>query len=221
MTTELWGKVDSYLADRYLEDDPLLARVLKSQETGGLPAIQVSPLEGRCLQIVIGAMRAKKVLEIGTLGGYSAILFARALPEDGRVITLEIDAKHGEVAQAAFRETGVAHKIDVRIGAALETLPKLRAEGHVFDFVFIDADKENNVHYAQHALALSRPGTLIVVDNVIRDGDVINAESSSPMTQGVRRMNEYIEREPRLMATALQTVGSKGYDGMTFMLVKE
>ncbi|MBK6765284.1 MAG: O-methyltransferase [bacterium] len=221
MSQELWSQVDGYLAAQYLEQDDLLEQVIREQEARGLPAIQVSPLEGRLLQLLVGAMRAKNVLEIGTLGGYSAILLARALPDDGRVITLELNTKHAEAAQAAFRATGVAHKIDLRPGLALETLPKLRAENHVFDFVFIDADKENNVYYVQQALALSRPGTLIVVDNVIRDGDVMNEASESPMTQGVRRMNDFIKSEPRLMASALQTVGSKGYDGMAFMLVVE
>lgn len=219
MSGEIWENVERYFADRYMDSEPLLERVLRAQAARGLPAIQVSPLEGRLLQILANAMRAKKVLEIGTLGGYSAILLARAIPDDGRVVTLELDATHAEVAVAAFRDAGVAQKIDLRVGAALDTLPRLRKEGHVFDFVFIDADKENNIHYVQHALSLSRPGTLIVVDNVVRDGDIINAGSESPMTQGVRRMNDYIKTEPRLLATALQTVGSKGYDGMTFMVV--
>ena len=216
----LWDSVDSYLEGLFVEADPLLDWVVKEQESKGLPAIQVSALEGKLLQIVAGAMKAKHVLEIGTLGGYSAILLARALPSDGKVITLEVDPKHAGVANEAFSRAGFADKIELKLGAALETLPELKSEGRVFDFIFIDADKENNVHYVKHALDMSHPGTLIVVDNVIRDGDVINYDSNSPMSQGVRRMNEYVKGEPRLSVTAIQTVGSKGYDGMSFMLVK-
>ncbi len=216
----LWDSVDSYLEGLFVEADPLLNWVVKEQEAKGLPAIQVSSLEGKLLQIIAGAMKAKHVLEIGTLGGYSAILLARALPSDGKVITLEVDPKHADVAKEAFSRAGFADKIELRLGAALDTLPKLKSEGYVFDFIFIDADKENNVHYVKHALDMSHPGTLIVVDNVIRDGDVINHDSNSPMSQGVRRMNEYVKSEPRLSVTAIQTVGSKGYDGMSFMLVK-
>ncbi len=216
----LWDSVDDYLQDLFIENDPVLDAVIKDQEAAGLPTIQVSPLEGKFLQIIARAMKAKYVLEIGTLGGYSAILLARALPDDGRVITLEVDAKHADVAQKAFQHAGLEKKIELQLGAALETLPKLKAEGHIFDFIFIDADKENNVHYVKHALEMSRPGTMIVVDNVIRGGDVINHDSNSPMTQGVRRMNDYLKTEQRLSVTALQTVGSKEYDGMAFMLVK-
>jgi len=216
----LWDSVDSYLEGLFVEADPLLDWVVKEQESKGLPAIQVSALEGKLLQIVASAMKAKHVLEIGTLGGYSAILLARALPSDGKVITLEVDPKHAGVANEAFSRAGLADKIELRLGAALETLPELKSEGYVFDFIFIDADKESNAHYVKHALDMSHPGTLIVVDNVIRDGDVINHDSNSPMSQGVQRMNEYVKSEPRLSVTAIQTVGSKGYDGMSFMLVK-
>lgn len=217
---ELWTSVDRYLEAQFLERDPVLDAVIREQQEAGLPPIQISPLEGRLLYIVARAMNAKRVLEIGTLGGFSAILLARALPESGRVITLEVDAKHAEVALRAFRRAELDHKIELRVGPALQTLPSLKEEGHFFDLVFIDADKENNVQYVEWALKLSHPGTLIVVDNVIRDGDVVNARSDSPMTIGVRKMNEYVANEPRLAATALQTVGSKGYDGMSFMLVR-
>lgn len=216
----LWDSVDTYLNNLFIEHDPVLDWVIREQETRGLPAIQISSLEGKLLQIIASAMKAKKVLEIGTLGGYSAILLARALPHDGKLITLEIDEVHANVATKAFTQSGLADKIELRLGAALDTLPKLKTEGHVFDLVFIDADKENNAHYIKHALDMSHPGTLIIVDNVIRDGDVINHDSNSPMTQGVRRMNDYLKNEPRLSVTAIQTVGSKGYDGMSFMLVK-
>lgn len=216
----LWDSVDDYLQDLFIEADPALEAALKNQEATGLPAIQVSPLEGKFLQMIARAMQAKYILEVGTLGGYSTILLARALPDDGKVITLEVDSKHAEVAQRSFKQAGLEKKIELQLGPALETLPKLKAEGHVFDFIFIDADKENNVHYVKHALEMSRPGTMIVVDNVIRGGDVINHDSTSPMSQGVRRMNDYLKTEKRLEVTALQTVGSKEYDGMAFMLVK-
>ena len=150
------------------------------------------------------------------IGANSAIFAAvyAALPDDGRVTTLEVDAKHAAAARRAFAHAGYSHKIELREGAALETLPLLKQAGRVYDFVFIDADKENNVHYVKWALELTRPGALIVVDNVIRDGDVINPDSTSPMTQGVRRMNEYLKGEPRLDVTTIQTVGGKGEDGM-------
>jgi len=217
---ELWTNVEAYLRGLYIEEDDALQFVLAEQIARGIPEIQVSPFEGRLLQMLVKSVNARKVLEIGTLGGYSAIQMARMLPDDGKVITLEVDAKHAELAQAAFVKAGVAHKVELRLGAALETLGRMKTEAHVFDFVFIDADKENNVHYVQAALAMSRPGTLIVVDNVIRDGDVINSDSTSPMTQGVRRMNEYLRTETRLFTTTLQTVGSKGYDGMLLAQVQ-
>ncbi len=217
---QTWDSVDAYLEGVLLDKDPLLEWVIKEQSARGLPAIQVTPLEGKLLQIIAQAMRAKHVLEIGTLGGYSTILLARALPADGQVITLEVDPKHADLANAAFERAGLDEKIDLRLGAALDSLPMLSAEGQKFDFVFIDADKQNNVHYLQYALEMSHPGTLIVVDNVIRNGDVCNPDSTESSTQGVRRMNEYVKNESRLAVTAVQTVGVKGYDGMSFMLVK-
>ncbi|MCB9357426.1 MAG: O-methyltransferase [Calditrichaeota bacterium] len=218
---ELWQAVDSYLVEKFVAHDAALEDALRRQQHSELPQIQVSPLEGQLLHILLRAMNAKRVLEIGTLGGYSAILLARALPDDGKVITLEVDAKHAEVAKQAFALAKLEDKIELRLGAALDTLPELKKEGHVFDFVFIDADKENNVHYVQWALKMSRPGTLIVVDNVVRGGDVIKSDSTSPMTLGVRKMNDYLSKEPRLLTTVLQTVGSKEHDGMAFILVKE
>ncbi|MBK6911773.1 MAG: class I SAM-dependent methyltransferase [bacterium] len=216
----LWDQVEQYSREHFVRPDDALEFVLREQSAHGLPEIQVTPLEGKLLQMQVRLMQARQVLEIGTLGGYSAILLARALPDDGRVTTLEVDAKHAAAARRAFAHAGFSHKIELREGAALETLPLLKQAGRVYDFVFIDADKENNVHYVKWALELTRPGALIVVDNVIRDGDVINPDSTSPMTQGVRRMNEYLKGEPRLDVTTIQTVGAKGYDGMTFILVQ-
>lgn len=217
----VWTSVEDYLDELFIDSDPVLEAILHDQEASGLPAIQVTRLEGKFLQMLTEMIQAKHVLEIGTLGGYSAVLFARALPEDGKVVTLEVEQKNAEVARRSFARAGFEMKIAMCVGPALETLPQLRDDGLIFDLVFIDADKENNVHYVKHALEMSHPGTLIVVDNVIRDGDVINHDSNSPMTQGVRQMNEYIKSEPRLSITAIQTVGSKGYDGMSFMLVKD
>jgi predicted O-methyltransferase YrrM len=219
MSEKLWTAVDHYLEGLFIESDPVLEAILHDQHASGLPPIHVAPLEGKFLHILARLVNAKRVLEIGTLAGYSTVLLARALPDDGKVVTLEFDPKHAEVARRSFARAGQEMKIALCVGPALETLPQLREEGHVFDLIFIDADKENNVHYVKHALAMSHPGTLIVVDNVIRDGDVINADSTIPMTQGVRRMNEYVQNEPRLTVTALQTVGAKGYDGMAIMLV--
>jgi predicted O-methyltransferase YrrM len=216
----LWKSVDEYLQDHFIEADPILKSAVDEQNAAGMPEIQVSPTEGKFLQMLARAMGARKILEIGTLGGYSTILLARALPDDGKLITLEMNPVHADVARKSFVRARLADKIELRVGAALETLPKLKAEGHVFDFVFIDADKENNVYYVQQVLEMSRPGTMIVVDNVIRHGDIINHESTSPMTQGVRRMNEYLKSEKRVEVTALQTVGMKEYDGMAFVLVK-
>lgn len=216
----LWNAVDKYLQEHFIAEDALMKAAVDEQQAAGMPEIQVSPTEGKFLQMLARAMGAKKILEIGTLGGYSTILLARALPDDGKLITLEMNPVHAEVARKSFVRARLADKIELRVGAALETLPKLKAEGHVFDFAFIDADKENNVHYVQQVLEMSHSGSMIVVDNVIRDGDVINHDSTSPMTQGVRRMNEYLKSEKRVEVTALQTVGMKEYDGMAFILVK-
>jgi predicted O-methyltransferase YrrM len=167
-------------------------------------------------------MGARRILEIGTLGGYSTIWLARALPPDGRLISLEADPRHAEVARANIARAGLAEVVEVQVGIALETLPLLAAEGgEPFDFAFIDADKENNTEYFAWALRLSRPGSLIVVDNVVRGGNVIDAASRNPDIQAVRRFNDHLAAEPRVSATAIQTVGSKGYDGFALALVTE
>ena len=216
----LWNAVDEYLQDHFIEADPVLKAAIDEQNAAGMPEIQVSPTEGKFLHMLAQATKAKTILEIGTLGGYSTILLARALPEGGKLITIEMNPVHAEIARMSFVRARLADKTELRLGTALEVLPKLKEEGHVFDFVFIDADKENNVYYVQHALEMSHSGTMMVVDNVIREGDVINHDSTSPMTQGIRRMNEYLRTEKRLEVTALQTVGVKEYDGMAFLLVK-
>ena len=177
-------------------------------------------MQGKLLHLLARAIGARNVLEIGTLGGYSTIWLARALPDGGRLISLEADARHAEVARANIARAGLEDMVEVRLGMALDILPGLAAEvGEPFDFVFIDADKPNNAAYFDWALKLSRPGSIIVVDNVVRDGDVIDAASDSPTVQGVRRLLERLAAEPRVSATAIQTVGTKGYDGFAIALV--
>ena len=200
--------------------DPALEAALAASAAAGLPAINVSPVQGKLLHLLARAIGARNVLEIGTLGGYSTIWLARALPDGGRLISLEADAKHAEVARANIARAGLEDKVEVRLGMALDLLPGLAAESREpFDFVFIDADKPNNAAYFDWALKLSRPGSIIVVDNVVRDGDVIDAASDSPTVQGVRRFLERLAAEPRVSATAIQTVGTKGYDGFAIALV--
>ena len=196
------------------------AAALLPQADAGLPAISVSPNQGRLLHILALSHGARNILEIGTLGGYSAIWLARALPPGGRLITLEADPHHAEVARANLARAGLAEVADVRLGKALDTLPQLAAEGHdPFDLVFIDADKVNTAAYFAWALKLTRRGSLIITDNVVRDGAVLDAASHDASVQGVRRFLEAMAAEPRVVATAIQTVGSKGYDGLAFAVV--
>ncbi|MDF2760046.1 MAG: methyltransferase [Thermomicrobiales bacterium] len=220
MTEELWTAVDRYLGDLLAPADSALEAALAASAAAGLPAINVSPLQGKLLHLLARAIGARNVLEIGTLGGYSTIWLARALPEGGHLISLEADPRHAEVARANIARAGLQAIVEVRLGMALDTLPGLAAERREpFDFVFIDADKPNNPAYFDWALQLSRPGSIIVVDNVVRDGEVIDAGSDSPTVQGVRRVLERLSAEPRVSATAIQTVGAKGYDGFAIALV--
>ena len=220
MTEELWTAVDGYLGNLLVSADPALEAALAASATAGLPAINVSPVQGKLLHLLARAIGARNVLEIGTLGGYSTIWLARALPDGGRVISLEADPKHAEVARANIARAELDTRVEVRLGMALDLLPALAAEGgNPFDFIFIDADKPNNAAYFDWALKLSRPGSIIVVDNVVRGGDVIAADSDSPTVQGVRRFLERLAAEPRVSATAIQTVGGKGYDGLAIALV--
>jgi predicted O-methyltransferase YrrM len=215
----LWTAVDRYLGDLLVSGDPALEAALAASAAAGLPAINVSPTQGKLLHLLARAIGARNVLEIGTLGGYSTIWLARALPDGGRVISLEADAKHAEVARANVARAGLESSVEVRLGMALDLLPGLVEGAAPFDFVFIDADKPNNAAYFEWALKLSRPGSIIVVDNVVREGDVIDAASDSPTVQGVRYFLERLAAEPRVSATAIQTVGSKGYDGFAIALV--
>lgn len=220
MSQELWTEVDDYLEELLIKPDAALDAALADSAQAGLPEIAVTPSQGKLLFLLARMVGARRILEIGTLGGYSTIWLGRALPPRGRLVTLEADVKHFEVARQNIRRAGLAKRVDQRLGLALETLPLLADEGAgPFDFVFIDADKESSAEYFEWALGLSRPGAAIVVDNVIRDGEVANAETTDERVQGIRRLNEALAREPRVSATTIQTVGSKGYDGFTLILV--
>ena len=220
MSQRRWTAVDRYLADLLVASDPALDAALEASAAVGLPAHDVSPNEGKLLLLLARLQGARTILEIGTLGGYSTIWLARALPADGRLITLEIDGTHAEVARTNVARAGLADLVELRLGPALETLPQLAAEGRApFDMIFVDADKASNPDYFPWALALSRRGSLIVADNVVRKGAVVDAASGDPSVQGVRRFLELVAAEPRVSATAIQTVGSKGYDGFAIALV--
>ena len=215
-----WSEVDSYFARTLIGADAALDEALAANSSAGLPSIDVSAPQGKLIHLLARMMGARKALEIGTLGGYSTIWLARALPDGGRLVTLELSARHAEVARRNVARAGLESRVEIRTGAALATLPKIEAEGlGPFDFVFIDADKTNNAAYLEWALRLSRPGTAIVVDNVVREGGVADAASRDPDVVGVRRMFELMAREPRLSATAIQTVGAKGWDGFALAIV--
>lgn len=217
---EQWIAVDDYLSDLFTTPDPALDAALEDATAAGMPTIQVAPGQGKLLHVLALARGARTILEIGTLAGYSAIWLARALPSDGRLITLESNPKHAEVARANLARAGVTEKVEVRLGPALESLAHLVAEqGVPFDFVFIDADTVNAATYFEWALKLTRRGSLIVTDNVVRDGTVLDATSADPMVQGVRRFNAAMASESRVSATVIQTVGRKGYDGMAIAVV--
>ncbi|MFJ5528728.1 O-methyltransferase [Streptomyces sp. NPDC093261] len=217
---ELWDDVDAYFTTLLSPTDEVLAAALRDSEAAGLPPINVAPNQGKLLQLLAQLQGARRILEIGTLGGYSTIWLGRALPADGRLITLEYSAKHAEVARRNLSRAGLDGIAEVRVGPALESLPKL-AEEHPdpFDLVFIDADKANNAHYVEWAVKLTRPGSLIVLDNVVRSGRVTETDSDDPSVQGTRAALELMAVHPRLNATAVQTVGSKGHDGFALARV--
>ncbi len=220
MAQEQWTAVDHYINDLFVPQDAALDAALRASAEAGLPAINVAPNQGKLLHILALSSGARTILEIGTLGGYSTIWLARALPAGGRLITLEADAKHAEVARANVARAGLEGVVEVRLGAALDTLPLLAAEGlEPFDVVFIDADKVNCAAYFEWSLKMTGRGSLIIVDNIVRQGAVIDAASTDPSVQGVREVNAMIAATPRVTATALQTVGSKGYDGFTIAVV--
>jgi predicted O-methyltransferase YrrM len=216
--TETWAAVDRYISGLLVSSDSALDAALEASTAAGLPQINVTPSQGKLLHVLARMQGARRILEIGTLGGYSTIWLARALPEGGRLITLEADPRHAEVAGANLARAGLAEIVDVRLGPALDTLPGLVAEGP-FDLFFIDADKPNNPAYFSWAVRLSRPGSVIIVDNVVRGGAVADADNDDPRIQGSRRLFEVIAAEPRVTATTIQTVGVKGYDGFAIALV--
>jgi predicted O-methyltransferase YrrM len=221
MSKELWTSVDRYVVENLIPSDPVLDEVLQANTAAGLPTIDVAPNQGKLLHLLARIQGAKRILEIGTLGGYSTIWLARALPSNGKLVTLEVEAKHAEVAKANIERAGLSSIVELRLGPALESLSQLQKENALaFDFIFIDADKQNIPGYLEWSLRLSRPGTIIVTDNVVREGAVINPEDPDPRVQGVRRFFEMIAADSRLDATTLQTVGSKGYDGFTLILVQ-
>jgi predicted O-methyltransferase YrrM len=220
MTDELWTEVDRYVTSSLRLSDGVLNRALEASRAAELPAIQVSPAQGSLLHLLARAQGARAILEIGTLGGYSTIWLARALPSGGRLVTLEADPSHAEVARANIAQAGLAGVVEIRIGPALETLPRLAQEGRgPFDLIFVDADKPSIPEYFHWALRLSRPGSLIIVDNVVRNGALADPASQDPSVAGVRRFIEEVAREPRARGTVVQTVGEKGYDGFAVVLV--
>ena len=220
MSSDKWAKVDRYINNLLVPSDPPLEAAIEASSKAGLPPINVTPNQGKLLHLLARARGARSILEIGTLGGYSTIWLARALPKDGRLITLEAEPKHAQVARTNIARAGLANIVDLRLGKALETLPKLVAEKlGPFDLIFIDADKPGYPDYFKWALKLSHRGSLIIADNVVRDGAIIDASSPDPNVQGIRRFNELLATEPRVLATAIQTVGSKGYDGFAIALV--
>jgi predicted O-methyltransferase YrrM len=216
METKLWSDVDEYTTGLLIPKDPVLDAALLASDAAGLPTISVSPSQGKLLMLLAQLRGAKRILEIGTLGGYSTIWLARALPVEGRLISLEYSEKHAEVARGNIARAGLSDVTEVRVGDAGETIQKLEGP---FDLFFIDADKKSIPHYLEWSLKLSRPGSLIIIDNVVREGALIDGSSKDANVLGVRRMHEMIASEPRLSATTIQTVGSKGYDGFTLALV--
>jgi len=220
MAEPLWTDVERYVNDLVVRPDTVLDAALEAASAAGLPAISVSAGEGKLLYLLARIRRANRILEIGTLAAYSTIWMARALPRGGKLVTLESDPTHAAVARANLARAELGDVVDLRLGMAADTLPVLAAEGQKFDLIFIDADKQTIPHYFDWAMRLSNPGALIIVDNVIRDGKVIDETSEDASVRGVRRFNEMVSAEKRVSATTIQTVGSKGYDGFTLLVVK-
>jgi len=220
MSQQRWTAVDRYIDDLLVGHDPALQAALQASVDAGLPSIALSPAQGKLLHLLARIHGARTILEMGTLAGYSTIWLARALPDNGRLITLELDPGYAEVAAANIERAGLAGLIEIRVGPALDSLRALVAENSgPFDLIFIDADKQGTPEYFGQALELARPGSVIVTDNVVRSGALIDAGSEDPRVQGMRRFHELLSREPRVTATTIQTVGSKGYDGFTLALV--
>ena len=220
MTHEAFAQVDPYIAAHFAPGDPVLQATEQSIADAGMPVISVSANQGKFLQMLAVLCRANKILELGALGGYSTIWLARALPEGGKLTSIELDPEYAAVARKNIALAGLSDKVDIRIGKGLDVLPQLEAEGAgPFDLIFIDADKPPYAEYFQHALRLSRPGTLIIADNVIREGQVLDPHSPDEKVAGVQRFNEMLATEPRVTATILQTIGVKEWDGMALAVV--
>ena len=222
MSQELWSAVDAYIQDQVVGHDPVLEGALEAAAAAGLPAISVSPAQGKLLYLLARLQGARNILEIGTLAGYSTIWLARAMPRYGRLITMEVDPKHAAVARENITRAGFGDVVDVRVGDALEQLTQMSKRKEVpFDFVFIDADKKNIPGYFEFALRFSKPGSVVIVDNVVREGKLADASSTDEAVIAVRKFHEMLSRERRVSATTIQTVGSKGYDGLTVVMVHE
>jgi len=222
MTTDPWAAVDAYFEEKLLPADPILKEALRASAAAGLPDIQVSPSQGMLLHLLAKAQGSRRILEVGTLGGYSTIWLARALPTDGRLVTLELNPAHAEVARANLARAGLQEKVDLRLGPALDSFSRLVAEKWgPFDLAFIDADKPNTRAYFDWSLKLSRPGSLIVVDNVVRRGELANASSTDPNVRAMRQLLDALATEHRVQATGIQTVGAKSYDGFILARVLE
>lgn len=217
MSQDVWTAVDRYIAERFIPADAALDEALRESERAGLPSIAVSATQGKWLHLLARAIGARRILEIGTLGGYSGIWLARALPNGGRLTTLELDPAHAEVARRNFVRAGLGDAIEIRLGPALQTLPTLRGP---FDLIFIDADKAGYTEYFGWAVTLARPGALIIADNVVRNGAIVDSRSADVAVRGIQRFNAAVAAEPRVTATAIQTVGVKGYDGFAVILVE-
>lgn len=221
MNQQLFESVDQYISNLFHDEDECLKATEKSIIESGIPQISISPNQGKFVQILARLSNAAKILEVGTLGGYSTIWMARALPENGKLVTLEIEKKHADVAQNNFERCGLTSKIEMRLGKAIDILPELEKEkAGPFDMIFIDADKPPYTEYFQWALKLSRPGTLIIADNVIREGKILMDESPDEMVEGVKRFNEFLSKCPAVSGTIFQTVGAKEHDGMAIAIVK-
>lgn len=219
MTEPAWQAVDDYIARKLLGDDAALTAALANNAAQGLPPIDVSPTQGKMLFLLAQIAGARRILEIGTLGGYSTIWLARALPEGGALLTLELEPHHAEVARANLERAGVSDKVDIRVGPAAASLAAMTGDAP-FDFVFIDADKQSGAHYVAEAIRLGRPGTTIIVDNVVREGGILDADSGDERIDGTRTLFDMISADPRLDATAVQTVGAKKWDGFILARVR-
>ncbi|HVR05597.1 MAG TPA: O-methyltransferase [Solirubrobacteraceae bacterium] len=221
MSDERWDAVDDYITELLIKDDPALDAALRASDEAGLPAIALTPPQAKLLHLIARVHGARRILELGTLGGYSTIWLARALPPDGRLLTLELRADYAAVAAANLQRAGVAERVEIQVGPALESLQALISQQPApFDLIFVDADKQGTPDYFQCALALSRPGTVIITDNVVRDGAIADPATEDPRALGMRRFHELLAAEPRVSATTIQTVGAKGYDGFTLALVE-